>query len=99
MPRREGAGAPKGNQNASKGVKRIWLAAIERALAKRSLKAKRDALDDIAEKLLEACDKLDVAAFKELGDRLEGKVPQQVEATVDANLVVEVIRFADTTPE
>jgi len=78
---REGAGAPKGNQNASKGAKRVWLAAIERALEKRSLKARKEAIDELAEKLLKACDKGDVTALRELGDRLEGKPIQQIEAS------------------
>jgi hypothetical protein len=99
MPRLPGSGAPKGNQNASKGAKKVWLAAIERALKKRSLKAKREALDDIAEKLLKACDKGDVVALKELGDRLEGKPVAHIDAQVDANLTVEVVRFADTPAE
>lgn len=97
MPRRAGSGAPKGNRNAVS--KKPWQAAIDRALAKRTLVSKRDALDALAEKLLVACDQLDVSALRELGDRLDGKVVQQIEASVDANLVVEVIRFADTTPE
>jgi hypothetical protein len=78
---REGAGAPKGNQNASKQAKRVWLAAIERALKKRSLTSRVEALDELAEKLLQACDKGDVPALKELGDRLEGKPIQQIEAS------------------
>lgn len=75
-------GAPKGNQNARKG--KLWTQAIERALKKRS-KSKTDmieALDDIAEKLLAACDNGDLSALKELGDRLEGKAAQTVEMTI-----------------
>jgi len=96
---REGAGAPKGNQNASKGNRRIWLAAIERALKKRSLTSRVEALDELAEKLLQACDSGDVPALRELGDRLEGKPIQQLDATIDATVPVELIRFADTTSE
>lgn len=75
-------GAPKGNQNARKG--KLWTQAIERALKKRS-KSKTDmieALDEIAEKLLAACDNGDLSALKELGDRLEGKAAQTVEMTI-----------------
>lgn len=75
-------GAPKGNQNARKG--KLWTQAIERALKKRS-KSKTDmieALDEIAEKLLAACDNGDLSALKELGDRLEGKAAQAVEMTI-----------------
>jgi hypothetical protein len=97
MPRLPGAGAPKGNQNAAS--KKPWAAAIERALAKRSLKSKRDALDDLAEKLLKACDKGDVTALKELADRMDGKSIQHIDAQVETNVTVELVRFADIAPK
>ena len=37
-----------------------------------------EALDALAEKLLEKVDEGDTSAIKELGDRLEGKVPQAI---------------------
>lgn len=37
-----------------------------------------EALDDLAEKLLTKVDEGDVSAIKELGDRIEGKVPQAI---------------------
>ena len=37
----------------------------------------------------------DVPAIKEIGDRLDGKPTQQVEATVDGNLTVEIKRFSE----
>jgi hypothetical protein len=94
---RDGAGAPKGNKNAVS--KKPWAAAIERALAKRSLSKKREALDDLAEKLLKACDKGDVTALKELADRLDGRSIQYVDAQVDTNVTVEILRFADKPSE
>ena len=75
-------GAPIGNKNATKS--RPWAAAINRALAQRSLKEQKEALDLLAEKLLAQCDEGDMHALKELGDRLDGK-PSQV---VDLNAVV-----------
>jgi hypothetical protein len=90
-------GAPKGNRNAVS--KKPWQAAIDRALAKRTLTTKKDALDALAERLLQACDNLDVQALRELGDRIDGKVVQQLEASVDASLTVELVRFADTSTE
>ena len=63
--------APVGNKFAAKA--KVWSAAIERALERRSRVAQKDALDDLAEKLLVLCDEGDLAALKELGDRLEGK--------------------------
>ena len=68
------AGAPKGNKNAARG--KIWSDAIIRALAKRSRVTAREAIDDLAEKLLEQCDEGNMIALKEVGDRLEGKPAQ-----------------------
>ena len=68
--------APIGNQNAAKGKK--WSLAIDRALAARSRATATEALDVLAEKLLTKCDEGDMAALKELGDRLEGKPAQAV---------------------
>lgn len=66
--------APLGNSNAVKA--KPWQAAINRALSKRTLVSQRDALDDLAEKLLSQCDEGDMTALKELGDRLDGKAVQ-----------------------
>lgn len=65
-----------GNQYAAKA--RVWSAAIQRALALRSKIEQRDALDSLAEKLLAKCDEGDMVALKELGDRIEGKIPQGI---------------------
>lgn len=77
-------GAPVGNQNAAKA--KMWSAAIHRALEKRAGGDKIKALDDLAEKLLLACDEADLAALKELGDRLDGKAAQTIDATVRGSL-------------
>ena len=69
------AAAP-GNQYAAKA--RRWTDAIDRAISKRSKLAGLEALDALAEKLLSKVDDGDVSAIKELGDRLEGKVPQAI---------------------
>lgn len=69
-------GAPTGNKNAIKGSP--WRDAINRALAKRDEREKGRALANIAEKLLAAAEIGDVAALKELGDRLDGKAAQAV---------------------
>lgn len=68
----------KGNQLASNNKR--WRAAIENALNKRneSRKDKLEALDALAEKLLENAEAGDMQALKELGDRLDGKPTQQV---------------------
>lgn len=85
-------GAPHGNQNASKGKQ--WSAAIERALEKRGV-SRIEALDALAEKLLQRCDAGDMTALKELGDRLEGKSAQPVVGADGGPVIVEIIRFAD----
>ena len=75
-------GAPIGNNNAAKAKK--WTAAIERALERRakvSLRTMQEELDDLAEKFLKAVEEGDIAAWKELGDRMEGKPAQSVAVT------------------
>ena len=91
-----GRGGQPGNKNAAS--KKPWAAAIDRALKKRSLKVKREALDDLAEKLLEQCDQGDITALKELADRLDGKATQHIDAEIDASVTVEIVRFADSAP-
>ena len=81
------AGAPKGNQNAVKGNR--WAQAIDRALEKRSRAAQVNALDELAEKLLENCDAGDMTALKELGDRLDGKTPQGIQLSGDSQNPIE----------
>lgn len=72
------SGAQPGNRNAAKA--KIWTAAIERALAKRSRDRGIEAVDELAENLLSLCSQGDMVALKELGDRLEGK-PHQSNST------------------
>ena len=40
-----------------------------------------------------------IQAIKEVGDRLEGKAMQPVEADVTGGLTIEVVKFADTDPK
>lgn len=77
------AGAPKGNNNAAKA--KVWSAAINRALERRTAKRSDGILeiDALADALLEECLKGEMVALKELGDRLEGKVAQGVIHTGD----------------
>lgn len=56
----------------------MWSAAIQRALEKRGGGDKVKALDELAEKLLVNCDSGDLAALKELGDRIDGKPAQSI---------------------
>lgn len=72
-------GAPVGNTNAFKG--RLWNAAIQRALEKRSKGEQVQALDELAEKLLALCEQGEISALRELGDRLDGKPHQTADVT------------------
>ena len=84
------AGAPLGNQNAAKP--KMWQAAINRALEKRSRVEGREALDDLAEKLLALADQSDLGALKELGDRLDGKPGQALSVGGDPDGVPLITR-------
>lgn len=68
--------APLGNQNAAKA--KVWTAAVERALSARSALDRKDALEACATALIDKALEGDMAALKELGDRLEGKPAQAV---------------------
>jgi len=74
------AGAPLGNNNASKGKR--WSQAIDRALEKRSPSGMIKAMDELAEKLLAAAEAGEGWALKELGDRIEGKPAQSMDLKV-----------------
>lgn len=69
------AAAP-GNQYAAKAKQ--WQMALERALEKRGAGDRRAALDDLAGVLLDNAAAGDMAALKELGDRLDGKPAQAI---------------------
>jgi hypothetical protein len=58
-----------------------WADAIKAALAQIDPKTKRSRLELVAESLVMAGMVGDVAALKELGDRVDGKVPQRTELT------------------
>ena len=67
-------GAPLGNNNGGKA--KPWAEAIDRAI-----KRDRPALDRLAQVLIAKAMEGDMSAFKELGDRLDGKPKQQTELT------------------
>ena len=71
------SGGQAGNDNAKKG--RIWVGAINRAIAQDDGKRLREA----AEKLLTLAAAGDVPALRELGDRLDGKSIQRLAGEVD----------------
>lgn len=86
-------GAPKGNQNAAKA--KIWSDAVRKAVIQ------GNNLNKLAQALVDkACDG-DIAALREIGDRLEGKPVQSVEQNTNltGKLDVEVSKRPRLTPE
>lgn len=81
-------GAPEGNNNAGKA--KLWSFAITKALEKKTKKEGVEALQVLAEKLIEACEKGDLPALKEFGDRIEGKPAQSL--SVDGDLTLEHVK-------
>ena len=70
--------APAGNQNAARA--KVWRAAIERALERRS-QSRTDGIkeiDALADQLLTLVSKGDITAIKEFGDRIDGKPAQSL---------------------
>jgi hypothetical protein len=93
-------GAPLGNQNAARA--KVWHAAIMRALERRKPADQRiQAIDELADKLLELVATGDLGALKEFGDRLDGKPAQTIAGDPEAPLEViqrieRVLKRADT---
>ena len=89
------AGAPKGNKNAVKV--RIWSEAIRKEVLSRKRLAK------LAKTLCDMAEKGDIAAMKELGNRLEGKSAQIIqgvgeEGSIPLNIQVTYVRAKDRAP-
>lgn len=82
-------GGQPGNNNAAKAKQ--WSAAIERVLRKRAGRDKAKALDEMAEKFLTAVENGDISAWKEFGDRMEGKPSQQLVLAGDADQPLKIV--------
>lgn len=80
-------GAPLGNTNASNGVR--WRNAIDKALDKRSKAEGQKDLVELAEVMLQAVENGESWAFKEMGDRLDGK-PHQTVTNEGSVMLVEI---------
>ncbi len=74
------SGAPQGNNNAGKG--KDWADAVRKVLAEEDPKNKRKRLIAIATKLVELAESGDMAAIKEIGDRIDGKAAQSHEVNL-----------------
>lgn len=68
-----GKGAPLGNDYATKS--KPWIRALEKAIVQDPNK-----LRNIALKVLDMAEQGDMAAIREIGDRLDGKAVQQIQA-------------------
>lgn len=77
------AGAPKGNNNATKT--RSWAEAIDKAL-KQGEAGKPQKLRALADKIIDMALEGDMAAMKEIGDRVDGKALAHVHVTGDLGL-------------
>lgn len=66
-----------GNPGGAPKRAKIWREAINRAIKRRE-QDDPQALEKLADKLLAAVDAGDIAAIKELGDRVDGKVAQAI---------------------
>lgn len=67
------AGAPIGNQNSAKGKR--WKSVIEKRLEA------LQAMEKIADSLITEAMTGNIQAIKEIGDRIDGKPAQSIEAT------------------
>ena len=83
------AGSKDGINNKHKN--KPWRDALDRAIKQSDGKALRKA----AESLLSEAAAGNVQAIKELGDRVDGKVIQGIDANVDENLTVVIRKFSD----
>lgn len=72
--------APVGNKNAAKGT--MWRDALRLELAQDKQRIRK-----LARALLEKAEAGDIAALKELGDRLDGKAVQAIEGTGDDGVI------------
>ena len=84
--------APIGNKNAVKA--KVWSDALRKEIVQ------GDNLAKLARALINKAADGDVAALKEIGDRLDGKSTQQIdlEGQLDHSLIVEIVRFGQDTP-
>lgn len=66
-------GAPQGNKNAVK-ANRLWGSTIHRVITQDNSKKLREAAESLVAEAIAG----DVGALRELGDRIDGKVPQGI---------------------
>lgn len=77
--------APIGNENAKKG--KMWSDALRKQIVQ------RQAMDQLAGALIDKALDGDLAALREIGDRLEGKPTQVIAGDDEAPIVVQRIEL------
>ena len=83
-------GAPEGKpSNYTKN--KIWRDVIRRAV----LTGDGKRLRSLADALVAKAEQGDIQALKEVGDRLDGKSVQEIEANGDTELKVTIVKFGD----
>ena len=90
------AGSPLGNKNAGSRP-RIWSDAIRKAVLRRG-KDKFKRLDKLADALLDECESGDVAALREFGDRIEGRVVQAISGP-DGGAIIHTVERVIVEPK
>jgi hypothetical protein len=75
-----------GNPTGTNGNTKDWAGAIKRALARKGEGDYHQGLNKLADALLVKAEDGDMAALKEVGDRLDGKPAQTLEGNPDAPL-------------
>lgn len=87
-------GAPLGNQNARKGK---FGEAVSLAVEVEDPVSRKRRLHNIAEKLVELAEAGDMQAIREIGDRLDGKPKQQIEATGADDGPIKIVVTSDVS--
>lgn len=87
-------GAPLGNQNGTK-QNRWWADTLKRALLQEDGKRLRA----LAEKLIAKAEEGDIAALREIGDRVDGKPAQTISGDPDQPLVTRIERVIIDGPK
>tara|TARA_B110000495_G_C22519287_1_gene316889 strand:- start:235 stop:492 length:258 start_codon:yes stop_codon:yes gene_type:complete len=78
-------GAPIGNKNSTKD-KRVWGKVVRKLAVQEDYKR----IHNVAEALFRKAEDGDIAAIKELGDRIDGKSEQTISGDSDAPITIVV---------
>ena len=78
-------GAPIGNKNSTKD-KRVWGKVVRKLAVQEDYKR----IHNVAEALFRKAEDGDIAAIKELGDRIDGKAEQTISGDSDAPITIVV---------